>query len=164
MVERAAKTVPSDVEFGSMLNQLEGIIDSFDPRFKTLAPELKRVRSQVGIKRKGFLEMAHGIAQKNSDYAPVFFDVEEFDRNMAAMRNISRLRNAERILNEYIKNAETVINNDAYHYALSIYRYLREAAKSGKIGAKSLYDGLKKQFYRSKRSDQDKAGESVVNS
>ncbi|MDR1566565.1 MAG: hypothetical protein LBS48_04680 [Treponema sp.] len=152
MATKTAKTVPQAVEFSSTLNQLEDIINSFDPRFKTLAPEFKKAKSKVGIKRRGFLETAHRIAQKNTEYAPAFFDIQEFDRIMAAMKDLMKLRNAELTLNGYIRNAETIINNEAYNLALSIYRYLREAAKSGKTGAKSLYDGLKKQFPNTKRS------------
>jgi hypothetical protein len=152
MATKTSKTVPPAIEFSNMLNQLEGIISSFDSRFKAVTPELKKARSQVGIKRKGFLETAHGIAQEHSDYMPAFFDVGEFDQAMAAMNSLSRLRKAERMFHEYIRNAETIINNEAYHSALSIYGYLREAAKRGRSGAKSLYEGLKKQFPATRRS------------
>jgi hypothetical protein len=152
MATTASKTVPPAIEFSSMLNQLEGIISSFDSRFKALTPDLKKAKSRVGIKRKGFLETAHGIARENTDYVPAFFDIAEFDRTMTAMKELSRLRKAERMFHEYIRNAEIIINNEAYHNALSIYGYLREATKRGRSGAKSLYEGLKKQFPSTKRS------------
>jgi hypothetical protein len=154
MAAKTAKTVPQAVEFSSALDQLEEIISAFDSRFKTLAPELKKSKSKVGIKRRGFVETAYRIAQKNSEFAPAYFDIDEFDRNMAAMKDLMKLRNAERTFNEYIRNAEIIVNNEAYNHALIIYRYLREASKSGKVGAKSLYDGLKKQFPSVKRAVQ----------
>jgi hypothetical protein len=151
MAKNADKTdLPID-GFSAVLNGLEGITNSIDPVFKKLTPEQMKAKNKVGIKRRGFLETAHGIVQKNAEYVPNFFDVAEFDLNMAKIQVLSQIQDETKKLVEYIKNIETIVGNEAYQEALSTHRYLREAAKSGMSGAKPLYQRMKKQFPNGKR-------------
>jgi hypothetical protein len=137
--------IPGSV-FDEMLSTLESINNSFDPAFKELTPEQRKTKNAVALKRRGFIDIAHEIAMKNSSYTPGCFDYEEFDRNLSNVQRLSRIKNELKKVTEHVRNAELILNNDVYRKALSIHRYLREAMKSGMSGAKPLYLALKKQF------------------
>jgi hypothetical protein len=146
MVEATIQSVVPERTFGDLLNTLETINSSFDPRFTKLSPEQRKAKNAVGLKRKGFVETAHLVAKKNPDFVPNFFDIDEFDRNMADVREVAHIHNMLTKIFEYVRNAEVILGNEAYRSALSIHRYLREASRSGMSGAKPLYQKLKKQF------------------
>jgi argininosuccinate lyase len=141
-------------EFSTTLTKLEEIISSIDPVFKKVTPEQRKAKNAVGIKRRGFVDTAHVIVQKNTDFVPNFFNVGEFNQKMAKMQVLSQVHNEIKKFTEYIRNAEILLGNDVYHDALSIHRYLREAAKSGMSGATPLYKRLKKQFPNGKRTEE----------
>jgi hypothetical protein len=162
MAKTAQETVVPEGAFSDLLSKLEIINNSFDPAFTTLSPELRKTKNAVGLKRRGFVEAAHMVAMKNIDYVPNYFDIDLFDRQMTEIGKILQVHNALKRLTDYVKNAEIILGHETYKNALSIHRYLREASKSGVVGAKPLYQKLKKQFPNGRR--QAETEEEAVNS
>jgi hypothetical protein len=136
----------SRYEFSVILESLEGIISVMDPVFTKLTPDQRRARNAVGIKRIGFIDTAREIALKNTEYLPNFFDIQAFKQDVECVHELMQLHNEANKLIEYLKGAEVIFGNEVYRSALSIHRYLREAARSGMSGAKPLYQRTKRQF------------------
>jgi hypothetical protein len=139
--------------FSEMLGKLEGINIAFALTLKKLSPKPKKSKNAIGIKRLGFVETAHVIALKNTGYIPSYLTIDDLNQDMTNVKVLSQLQNEAKKLTDYIRSSEILLSNSAYQNALSIHRYLREAAKSGQAGAKPLYLRLKKQFPHVKRPE-----------
>ena len=157
------KTVLPTPDFSQMLNQLESIISSFDPRLTKMTPEQRKTRSAVGIRRKGFIDMVQAIVSKNNDLMPGYLNLDDFNSAAASVNEIMLLQNSVRKLAEYLRNAEILVSNETYRSSLGVYRMVRDAALNGVSGAKPLYQRLKKQFTRRTRpAAHDNAGVTTV--
>jgi hypothetical protein len=109
----------------------------------------------MGNKTMSFVEDSLKFAKENSDLCPDFFNLEDFEIDMADAVGLRVLRNNLKQSYEIVDDIILISGSEAYQAALTFYGYVKFLANKDIPRAKTIYDALKPRFPGRKRKKDD---------
>jgi len=99
-----------------------------------------------GIRRYGFLDKVLDVSESNMQFAPGTFDRATLHKLVEAIENLRNIRLAVVQLLEAVDDHLIQAGNDAYRLALLYYNTVRDAARLGDVGVRTVFDALRPFF------------------
>ncbi|HAM99057.1 MAG TPA: hypothetical protein DCQ26_10655 [Marinilabiliales bacterium] len=101
---------------------------------------------RLGDKTVGFLEKFNSYAQSNPEFMPSYFDMNEFRKDYALLKDLSEFIKLSSQLQQKLEDTYTETGIESLSVALVYYNSVKAAAKNGIAGAQAIYDDLRKRF------------------
>ncbi len=134
------------------LNQLEALANKYRPN---LTAEERSSYGTIKELNKLFVNKSKILMEQNSNLVPPFLDMEEFNRDFTARKNIEDvLLRIDRIVRD-LSDIKILLDNDNYQDSLAFYRGVRYWAKEKQDGAIAVYNQLKVFFPNGKRKNDE---------
>ncbi len=134
------------------LNQLEALANKYRPN---LTAEERLSYGTIKELNKLFVNKSKTLMEQNSNLVPPFLDMEEFNRDFTARKNIEDvLLRIDRIVRN-LSDIKILLDNDNYQDCLAFYRGVRYWAKEKQEGAIAVYNQLKVFFPNGKRKNDE---------
>jgi hypothetical protein len=130
------------------LNEINTLLSPYELQ---LTPDERRSMLVMGDKTLGFVEKAYEFAVQNPTLVPAFINMAEFTIDKNDATGLRTLHNTAQQVVEGIADTEMVAGSEAYQTALVIYNSVKIAAAQDVLGAKAVYEELKKRFPGGKR-------------
>jgi site-specific DNA-cytosine methylase len=140
----------SDTVVEQILNLISQAMNLFESFGDTFSPADRTRLIGVGIKNFGFTETVLNETANNPDLIPPYVKAAKFKDKVS---DFKRKKTIETRLDRFlILVADSLLSSGdaAYHDALEIYSYAKEAAKRRVPGAEALYKKLAPYFKKSK--------------
>ena len=122
------------------------IINKNLPELISISKDDKASLPKMGDKSVAFVTKALHYAEVNKEVTPGFLDVEEFRKDVEAVRNLSQILNPLQQLVEKLEDTATVAGSEAYIAALTFYSVVKNAVKLDVPGTKTIYEDLCNRF------------------
>jgi hypothetical protein len=116
------------------------------PFLINLTNEERQANPKMGDKSLAFVNKACEYAKQNPALVPVFLDIAEFEKDVAAANSLSNLLKPLAQLTEKLDDTTLQAGSEAYTAALIFYTAAKGAAKAGMPGIKSICDDLSTRF------------------
>ncbi|MDR0873144.1 MAG: hypothetical protein LBN27_06700 [Prevotellaceae bacterium] len=137
-------------EMQQIIAEVEDALKKFGVYENTYSPDERMRLVSVGIKNFGFLQTAYDSAQMNPALVPSFLDMGMYAWTIDDYR---RKRALFDLLQNFMRIAQDSMiasGDEAYHYSLMYYNYVREAARQKVAVAEGVYNQLSPYFKKSK--------------
>jgi hypothetical protein len=115
------------------------------PFLISLTADEKRGLIKLGPKSVDFVRDCANVANNYPQILPVGFDATELGKDSLLFEQLSEVKMLLNSLNEKINDTTTAVGNEAMKSSLTVYDYVKTAAKS-QPGLKSVAEDLQKRF------------------
>ena len=120
--------------------------DLLEPHLVDLGPDERRVLPKMGDKTVSFVDKALEYARTNPELCPPFVNVEEFERDMAAVDLLLKLQRPLAQIADLVDDSLLLAGSEAYSAALACYHTIKGAARLNVAGAGTIAEDLGRQF------------------
>jgi len=128
-------------DVNSIIQTLQGLNDKFPFAIK-LSPDDRRSIMKLGDKSLAFVEKALEYAENNPNILPVFFDLEEFKKDMALTQTLNSIVKVLRPLTEKIEDTFYAVGAEAFFAARTFYSASKGALKARVPGTETIVSEL----------------------
>jgi len=149
---------------GPIISAVEGYLNQFvasEDIDSTLTGKERQRLFGAGVRNYGFIEKSWDIVRDNENFAPQFFNVEDFGD---AITEFDKYRQLYFLLEKFmgfVNEAMLVRSDVLFRDALRIYGNLREMSRARVPGAEPLFRALL-QFFRRGRGAETVEGEPTI--
>jgi hypothetical protein len=137
---------PSVDDMQAFLAALQVLLDRLAPLLVDLNAEERHGLSKMGTRTVEFVGKTLQYARESPQFNPAFFDVDEFERDFAAIDKLRTLQRPIRHLADMLDDSMLLSGSEAYGAALSYYQSIKVASKRGLPGAALIAEDLGAQF------------------
>ena len=130
------------------INQLEQLLSS---RTIALNGEERQAMSMMGKSRQSFVELAIGLAERNTQFIPELIDIADFRSAIDTYINLLPLFVTIEKLSHKLQDTLYLCGNDAYQASRGMYHIVKWAADEGFEGADTLYKKMSPHFAKSSK-------------
>lgn len=142
------------------LTESKTLLEALMAIANTHAPELSsedRTRyGKINGPNKLLVDKAHLFMNQNPDLVPGFVDMEEFERDYKARRDIDEMIHKLELITRRLSDTKILLDNDNYHDAMAFYRAIRYFAKEQQQMAIPIYEEMKQFFPQGRRKKESK--------
>lgn len=121
------------------------LIDGDLPFLISLTIDEKKALIKLGPKSIDFVRDCANVADNYPQILPASFDSGELSKDSLLFEQLSELKMLLNSLNEKINDTTTALGNQAMKSSLTVYDYVKTAAKS-QPGLKTVVEDLQKRF------------------
>jgi hypothetical protein len=121
---------------------------ALQPYLLALSPEERRTLPKMSDKTVPFVEKTLDYAQTMPQFSPPYLNVEELAHDLEVHSQLVPLLRTAKIIDSGLDDTVMQAGAESYVNALAYYNSVKQAAKMDVIGAKVIYDDLKKRFER----------------
>lgn len=128
---------------------LLGLIQQFHqqlPFLIDLTAEDRRTLPKLGDKSRAFVDQGLVLVGQNPEILPRSFDIDEYRRDVALVKQLEPLVLALRQLLGKLEDTFIAVGSDAYSQSLLVYQAAKMAGKNGAL--EQHLDGLSRRFAR----------------
>jgi len=144
-MENKVSITISDESSANILGAVE-IIQQNLPVLINLTEEERQTLAKMGDKSVAFVSKNLEYAKQNPHVVPSFLDMPEFEKDVNAVADLSKILKPLRQLVEKLDDTTMQSGSEAYTAALIFYNAVKGAAKAGVPGMKTIYEDLKARF------------------
>jgi hypothetical protein len=130
------------------LEELQGIISM---HVKPLTPKDRRNLFKMGDKTLAFVKKCYEFSQKNPELCPKYFEMKEFEADFKDANSLYTTVNMSAQLHRKLVDLQMCAGSDALQNALIFYNSVKMAAANDIVGAKVVYEELRKRFPATRR-------------
>lgn len=112
----------------------------------SLTPTERHSILKMGPRSLAFVEKAHEFAEQNPSLRPPYLNMTAFDEDFGDAHNLWGLLSIATQIQEMISDTAMAAGSDAYYHALDFYKYVKTLAERDTLGARAVYEELKKIF------------------
>jgi hypothetical protein len=138
-------SIPKD-EVEQALGKIDEAFDILRPNLYSLTPDDRQKLLKMGDKSLAFVEKTGELAASNPQFAPSYFNLDEFNIDLADAVNLRTVANRLQQLSREVDDTAMLAGSEAFTQALSYYNSVKQAARDNIPGAQALFDELKKRF------------------
>jgi hypothetical protein len=131
------------------MNLMLDAIETVNSKLKSLvvlSDEERRRLPKTGDKTFAFVSSCLDYAKTNPSLVPMYLEIDEFEKDMAAVSDLLRVLRPIHQLYQRLDDTVMQAGGEAYQAALSFYSSLKSAAKAGVPGAKTIQNDLAERF------------------
>jgi hypothetical protein len=125
------------------LDELQKAISS---HVQPLSSKERRKLFKMGDKTLAFVKKCYEFSQQNPELCPKYFDMVTFETGYNDAYNLYAAVNMATQLRENLVDTQMRAGSDALQTALIFYNSVKAAATNGIVGAKVIYEELRKRF------------------
>jgi len=107
------------------------LIEKLHPHLLSLVPDERREMAKMGPRTSDFVNSTMGYMRAMPQYLPGFVDIEEFQRDLDAVRLLRAFQHQLDQCGDMVGDSLMLAGSEAYAAALSCYDALKTAAKHG---------------------------------
>ncbi len=111
-----------------------------------LSPEERQQYGSIANQNKILVDKARDYMQQRADLVPGMLDVEEFERDYQARKQLEERARRLMSITEQLTDTKTLLDHDNYSNTLTFYRYIRYLAQENEPGTTSVYQDLRAHF------------------
>ncbi|MDR2138380.1 MAG: hypothetical protein LBP50_02360 [Tannerella sp.] len=149
MEEKHVVPIPPEVLAQAQAN-IDSAISLLAPYLLPLTPKERHDLPKMGDKTLSFVEKALEYAHRYPQLCPSYFNISNFDVDMADATGLRTVHISTKQLFGNIDDTVMVAGSEAYQAALIFYNAAKAAAAQNIPGAKEIYRDLKARFPRMK--------------
>jgi len=142
---RHVQAIPSTVLTQAQA-KISEVITMLSPYMLSLTPEERHEVAKMGPKTLSFVEKAYDFAVQNPTLVPAYLNLASFGVDFTDAHGLWTILNTVRQLEESLDDTEMVAGSESYQAALVFYHSVKLAAAQNIIGAKAIYEELRKRF------------------
>lgn len=131
---RISLDIPDD-DMQAILAAIATIEEKLLPHLVDLHPEDRRALPKMGPKTVDFVSATLDHINADASFKPVFVDVDEFTRDLAAVGALRKLQQPISKIADMIEDSLLLSGSEAYTAALACYQGIKAAAKLNMPGA-----------------------------
>ena len=150
MNNKHAQEIPVDV-LAEAKTKISEVIAALSPYTVTLTPAERHELPKMGEKTYSFVSKAHELALQNPQFCPQFLDMDAFAIDFNDAERLRSLLNLAQQLESAIDDTQMASGSEAYQAALIFYNAVKQASSQSVLGAKEVYDELRKRYPGFKR-------------
>ena len=143
---------PEDFEAGEA--GLTAMEEKFNPYLKDLDKGERRGLPKMGDKTVNFVGKSLGYAEANPNLVPPYLDKAEFRKDFVAVQTLTTILRRVEKFHDMLDDTILLCGSEAYKAALTFYKAVQNAMKSGVPGAEVIYNDLKVQFEKTKEKSE----------
>jgi hypothetical protein len=149
---------------GSIEKSLEELLGTISSHVIPLTPRERRVLPKMGEKTLAFVKKCYEFSQKNPELCPKYLDMDAFETDYKDATGLYVAINKAKQLQASLADIQTCAGSEAFQTALRFYNYVKTAAANDSVGAKVVYEELRKRFppTRRRNTPEDKTQTSEV--
>jgi hypothetical protein len=111
-----------------------------------LTKDERKSMAKINTVNRSFTESAIAAITNNPDIFPNYLNVKEIRADLTLFDQLDEIVKLSNQINESLRDTQIIAGSEAYISALAGYKFVAAAAKGGVVGAKTVYDDLKKRF------------------
>lgn len=134
----------SDTDLQAIKDAIQ-LIGNKMPFLIALSVDEKRNLFKLGSKSTDFVNNCNQVAENYPNILPANFDKVELAKDSKLFTQLSELQLLLNTLNEKLNDTSIVIGNEAMKASLTVYDYVKTAAKS-EAGMKTVVEQLQQRF------------------
>lgn len=115
-----------------------------------LSPVERRKKAKMGNKTIGFVEKIMEYTVSNPEFIPSYLKVEDLNTDFTAADILTNMFRMSSQINNELNDTILLCGSESYIAALIYYNTVKQASKDNVLGAKTVYEDLKKQFEKIK--------------
>jgi hypothetical protein len=142
---RISFDIPDD-DLQAVEAALRVLHDRLRPHLVALGAADRRRLARMGAKSVDFVAKNVGYARQHPELMPRFLDVEEFERDFAAVATLRRLQRSLAQLHDLVDGSALLSGSEAYATALGCYHSIKAAAKLQHPAAATIAADLATRF------------------
>jgi hypothetical protein len=151
--EKKSILIPTSV-LAEALELVKEAIEKLGPYVNPLTPHERKVIPKMGEKTLSFVEKAYEFAKQSPELVPPFLDMVDFKNSFLDAHDLWSLFLKTQQLHENVDDTTMLAGSEAYQDSLIFYNSVKMAARQNVVGAKAVYEELKKRFPGRKRKDE----------
>ncbi|MEI6062099.1 MAG: hypothetical protein WCR72_15460 [Bacteroidota bacterium] len=140
-----AMVIPAEVH-QNIKDELTKLLADFAPFLISLTADQKKSMPILGDSSIAFVNKALSYSETNPEFAPAFLNIVDMQIDVNAIAQLSPIAKLVQQLCDNITDTLTLSGSEAYIAALIYYNSVKQAAKNGIPGAKTIYEDLQKRF------------------
>jgi hypothetical protein len=142
---RISLDIPAD-DLQAIVAAMGVLQEKLLPHLVDLGPEDRRALPKMGSRTVDFVAKALKYARENPEFRPGFVDLDEFQRDYAAVDLLRGLQRPMSQLADMMEDSMLLAGSEAFGAALSYYQATQAAARRGHPGAAVIAKDLGLQF------------------
>ena len=154
MNNKHAQEIPAAI-LTEAKTKISEVLEMLAPYTVTLTPTERHELPKMGEKTYSFVSKAYELALQNPQFAPSFLDMEAFRVDFSDAEGLRLLVNMSLQLENAIDDTRMASGSEAFQAALIFYNAVKQAASQGILGAKEVYEELRKRYPGFKRKPAD---------
>ncbi len=122
--------------------------ETLKPYLQSLTADQRQELPKMGDGSEPFVSKTIDYAKVNGEFAPVFMDVAELERDYGAVRTLNGLYRSLLQLTRQLDDSIMLSGSEAYTSALIYYNSVKLATKMNVPNAKPIFEDLRQRFAR----------------